>query len=222
MAGNDEATDARMDTRGPYHHGNLREALVEAALDILAHHGAASLGLRRAARAAGVSPSAPYHHFGSKEGLLAAVAAEGFRRLAGEQAAAEARIRPTGEPDARVLSLGRSYIRFARRNPELYRLMFGPLIENRDDYPELTLAYQASYHAIELATKEYLAEHGDGSTTPKLAITGCWSLVHGLSNLLNDGKVVPGDDELPDEEELIEVVLGLWSRAMARGPTASG
>jgi AcrR family transcriptional regulator len=215
-----EKAYAAEQAKANYHHGNLREALVETALDLLKRQGPASLGLRQVARSAGVSPSAPYHHFGSKEGLMAAVAAAGFRRLSEEQDVAQASVAGATEPDAQIRALGRSYIRFARANPELYRLMFGPLIEDRDGYPELTKGFEGAYRGIEVATEEYIVKHGDGGLSAKLAITGCWSMVHGLSNLLNDGKVVPGKDGLPDEEMLVEIMLTMWSRTMAAGPVS--
>jgi AcrR family transcriptional regulator len=197
-----------------YHHGNLGSALVEAGLEILAEDGIEALGLRSTARRAGVSQAAPYHHFGSKEGLLAAVAAEGLRRMAIAQQQAVRDVVPTEEePSLRVRTLGISYVRFARANPELFRLMFGPLLQNREAYPELVQAYAEGYGYIESATAEYLAARGAREISVKVAVSGAWAIVHGLAHLLIDGKIRPGED-LPDEDELVDRILSLLNDGM--------
>jgi AcrR family transcriptional regulator len=108
--------------RAGYHHGHLREALIEAGLAHLERADAATLSLRDLARRTGVSANAVYRHFDDKEALQAALAAEGFRRLLAAQiAAADARRSPRDT----LLESGRAYLRFARSQPALYRLMFG-------------------------------------------------------------------------------------------------
>jgi AcrR family transcriptional regulator len=197
-----------------YHHGNLRSALIEAALRILAQEGVEELGLRRTAREVGCSQTAPYHHFGSKEGLLAAVAARGFQMLAAEQQIIfERPVRSVAESDAKIRALGCNYVRFARTHPELFQLMFGPLIPNRDQYPDLVEARGAGYGCIERATAEHLDQLGTDIIPVKVAVTGAWAMVHGLSQLLNEGKVVAGEGEMPGEEELVDTVLRMidWS-----------
>ncbi len=209
------AADCRV--KSAYHHGNLRSALIGAGLEILVGEGVAALGLRSAARRAGVSQTAPYHHFGSKEGLLAAVAAAGFRQMASiqDQIVEGVRVEPS-VPDLKVRMLGRTYVRFARENPELFRLMFGPLIDHRDQYPELIEAYTSGYQAIEDAIAEYLANAGlTGQLPLKVAISGAWAMVHGLSHLLNDGKIRPGEDGMPDEDELVDTLVAPLTRALA-------
>src|SRR5207245_6722607 len=111
-----KATDAR-----PYHHGDLRRALVTAARRLLEAEGAAALSLRAVAREAGVSPAAPYHHFKDKCELMDAVAHEGWQMLGEAIAAARA-----AQPDVhRVLGdIGVAYVAFARANPALYRVMY--------------------------------------------------------------------------------------------------
>jgi len=208
--------------RGAYHHGNLREALVQAAVGILSREGLDAVGMRSAARAAGVSSAAPYHHFGSKEGLLAAVAAEGFRRLA----ASQREVAPAGEDLAselvRANALGRAYVRFARTHPELYRLMFGRYIEDRAAYPELLEAVESSYVDIEASIESVLARRGRADVTTRTALNAAWSVVHGLASLLNDGKIRPGEGGNPDEARLVEAILGVWIAGLARRPDDSG
>lgn len=201
--------------RGAYHHGNLREAMIEASLGILEAEGLAGLGLRAAARAAGVSQSAPYHHFEGKEGLLAAVAARGFEMLK----AVEDRIAadPDLDPEARVRELGVGYVRMARRFPELFKLMFGPSIVDRQSHAELETAYQAAYGVIEDAVRSLLVwRHGKADPAEVgLGVTSAWATVHGLAILLIDGRLRPGEGAMPDEEELVRTVLR--ARAIAIG-----
>ncbi len=194
--------------RGGYHHGNLRAALVAAGLEILEREGIDGLSLRSTARAAGVSQTAPYHHFGCKEGLFAAMATEGLRRMADSMQHPDIQnVDCSEEPDAKVRALGANYVRWARSNPELFKLIFGPLIQNREPYPELVAAYEAGYSSIEEATAEMLERLGADAEHLKLAVTSAWAMVHGLSLLLIDRKVVPGERGQPDEQTLVDTVL---------------
>ncbi len=113
---------ARKTPPQPYHHGDLHEALVRTARKLLEKDGLEHLSLRGVARAAGVSPAAPYHHFADKHALLGAVAAEGFTQLREEMLARMATV-----PDAagRRDACGIGYVAFAVKNPALFRLMFG-------------------------------------------------------------------------------------------------
>jgi AcrR family transcriptional regulator len=108
-----------------YHHGDLRNALVEAALRLIAEHGAQALTLRAAARAAGVSPAAPYRHFADKEALLAAVAEDGFEKLSRRMRAAA---RGASDAAARLLAIGEAYVAFARAHSAHFHVMFGPAV----------------------------------------------------------------------------------------------
>src|SRR5205823_396278 len=104
----------------PYHHGDLRRALVDAARRILEAEGPTALSLRAVAREAGVSPAAPYHHFKDKAELLDAIAAEGWQMLD----ASMAKAKREAEPRNKLNALGIAYVCFARENPALYRVMY--------------------------------------------------------------------------------------------------
>jgi AcrR family transcriptional regulator len=193
--------------RDGYHHGNLREAMILAGLKILERDGLAGLGMRAAAREAGVSQTAPYHHFEGKQGLLAAVAARGFARLQAEQDAIASNT--DLDPEARVRELGVGYVRMARRYPEIFKLMFGPTIEHRESYPDLAEAYQAAYGVIEDAVRTLLTAR-QGNVEPAdvtIGVTAAWATVHGLATLLIDGRLRPGEGPIPDEDVLIRSVL---------------
>jgi AcrR family transcriptional regulator len=164
----------------PYHHGNLRAALLDAAEAVLAERGAGLLTLRDVARAAGVSHAAPYHHFASLDALLAAVAQRGFEALGIAMADAVA-VSGTRE---RMLRVTQAYVAFARSNPERFRLMFGPLLAAEDEHPALKAAARQAFGIVLAAAVAHDPRHG-----ADLAVAG-WSLAHGLSHLLIDGALL--------------------------------
>src|SRR3546814_4345 len=118
--------------KSSYHHGNLREALIEGALTLLEEHGTVDLSLRMLARQVGVSQTAPYHHFEDKNALLAALAAEGFRR-----AASVLRTVPIKHDslERRIRGLCGGNVRAAPDKPELWRLMSGTTVQRKEEYP---------------------------------------------------------------------------------------
>jgi AcrR family transcriptional regulator len=161
----------------PYHHGNLRATLLEAAELVLAERGAHGITLRDVARAAGVSHGAPYHHYASLNELLAAVAERGFVIL-GDALSQAVAIADTRE---RLLRVAETYVDCARANPERFRLMFGPLLASKHDHPALQNAAQRAFSFVLDAANAHDKKHG-----ASLALAG-WSLSHGLSHLLIDG-----------------------------------
>jgi AcrR family transcriptional regulator len=168
--------------RRGYHHGDLREALVEAAMDALAERGEAHVGLREVARRAGVSPAAPYRHFKSQADLLAAVAAAGFRRFRETLLAAQLGLPPSHH----LAAMGQGYVSFARDNPALFRLMFSSGPDRAPD-DDLKAAADAAFAPLVDAA---LRETSDDPFETALA---AWALVHGLAHLLNDGHILSID-----------------------------
>jgi AcrR family transcriptional regulator len=193
----------------PYHHGNLRETLLAAADTVLTERGALGLTLRDVAKAAGVSHAAPYHHFTSLNDLLAAVAerAFGLLALALEQAAME--------PDTaeRLLKINNAYVACALARPAQFRLMFGPLLARKHDYPDFKAAAERAFGVVLAAACAHDPKRG-----PELALTG-WSLAHGLSNLLIDGALEGLPIPVGPSEELARQLalrgLGLAGGAIA-------
>jgi AcrR family transcriptional regulator len=162
----------------PYHHGDLREALLAAAQAWLDTPGAAALTLRELAKAAGVSHAAPYHHFAGLDELLAAVAARAFARLADAMAQAAARAR---SPAHALLDIAEAYLRVALAHPAQFRLMFGPLLARKAEFPELAQEAGRAFRALFETASAHAPERG-----LELALTG-WSLSHGAANLAIDG-----------------------------------
>lgn len=161
----------------PYHHGNLRESLLAAADTVLAERGAHGITLRDVAKAAGVSHAAPYHHFSSLNDLLAAVAERAFVTLGNALEHVSGEL-DTGE---RLLKINDAYVACACARPEQFRLMFGPLLTRKAEYPALKAAADRAFGFLLAAACAH-----DTAQGPVLALTG-WSLAHGLSNLLIDG-----------------------------------
>lgn len=182
-----------------YHHGNLREALVEAGLKHLESAERGEISLRDLARQVGVTANAVYRHFADKEALLAALAAEGFRRLSAAQAAAE---KSGIDPADTLHRAGRGYLAFARENPALYRLMFGRF-DSTTHGSELATAAQASFGKL---LAQVAAARGLAPNDPQVlaAAVFAWGLTHGLSQLAIDGQF---DHLGPDPVALVEAAL---------------
>jgi AcrR family transcriptional regulator len=182
---------AHMEKRSQYHHGNLGQALIEAAVALIAQHGVAGFSLREAAAHVGVSPSAAYRHFSSKEDLLNAVAMDGFQRLAlqMEHATAEARsLNPESPALAAFQALGLAYVTFAVNNPLHFQVMFGMPLQ-AEPRTEETSPYQLLQAALDdlVAEKVLAVEDRTG------AELYTWSVVHGLAGLLTGGAICLSD-----------------------------
>ena len=127
---------------------------------------------------------APYRHFADKEALLAAVAEHGFRELADRLTAATA---AAVDPRAGLAALGVAYVLFAREQPSLFKLMFGPMIEQKSGHPALDEAGGACFNALRQAVAA--ANFFDGDSNAGDVALACWSLVHGLAALIVDGRL---------------------------------
>ena len=196
-----------MKEKRPYHHGNLKKTLLDAAVKVIAKVGPRAFTLREVARQAKVSHNAPYRHFRDKEELLAAVAAEGFHRLADSMIEAAA---PAQDAfDALMLS-GQGYVRFALEWPEHFTVMFdyrGSL----DAYPDYAAsgrkAFQVLLDNIVAAQRAHQLPPGEPNA---LALTA-WSLVHGIAKLAI-ARVLPFQSE-----ESVLAFTGFATRALGEG-----
>jgi AcrR family transcriptional regulator len=188
----------------PYHHGDLRRAIVRAALEILRETQSVDFSLRELARRAGVSHNAPYRHFADKRELLAAVSTAGFEQLTQRMAN---EIAGHASARAQLFAILRAYIQHGVENPALYRLMFGGYLTGPGNgRPAIERAAAENTKALLAGS---IVEGGVGRAIPNTernerkiagAILACWSLVHGLTTLLADGLVGPRkkSDELSD------------------------
>jgi AcrR family transcriptional regulator len=181
--------------RDSYHHGDLKRALTSAALSLVAEKGPKGFTLTEAARRAGVSAAAPYRHFADKAELLATVAEQGFHDLHAELVAV-----PETEPKARVVELGRTYVRWAVAHPDHYRVMFGADI-GKAAHPGLAVAGEQAFGDL----VDALTGIVDGQDARSVAAP-LWALVHGVALLAIGGELnAVGIQQ--DPEAMVEAVV---------------
>jgi|1185.fasta_scaffold48329_1 AcrR family transcriptional regulator len=176
-----------------YHHGDLRNGLLEAARAILEEESLAALTLRAVARRAGVSHAAPYRHFPNHEALLVELSVEGFDEL--REAITES-AKAQGNESDKIANIGAAYMRFVAQRPALARLMFGGQLPNRDQFPTLGLKADAIGQAI------------GGALHDEALGLAVWSAVHGLAmlvleNVIDLGQRRSGLHVLPARSEII-------------------
>jgi|JI10StandDraft_1071094.scaffolds.fasta_scaffold143996_2 AcrR family transcriptional regulator len=189
----------------PYHHGDLRDALLAAAEAALAEMPVEDVSLREIARRAGVSHAAPKHHFSSLGALLGEVAAMGFERFVA--ALDEAANRGSDQsPAARMQAMARAYLRFAMANPAVYGLMFGKR-EQLEPTPRMVTAMMAAWTQLEA--------HVAAVVGPQRALHGAtlvWSTTHGLATLKLDNRLPPHIDPQAAIESVTRMLIaGLQS-----------
>jgi AcrR family transcriptional regulator len=199
-----------------YHHGNLREALVEAAQALIAESGPAGFTIAEAARRAGVSPGAPYRHFRDAEALLAEVALRGFDRLSLALSQAWREGKP--DPIQAFENIGRAYLAFARTEPAFYAAMFEARI-NAEAHPGLLTASDRAFTVLRSAAETVTAAAPKAGRPPALMVAlHVWAMSHGIASLFC--RPASGRRKLPmSPEELLEagVLLYLQSVGLAGG-----
>ena len=188
-----------------YHHGNLRDALLEEASRVLEEEGADAISLRALARTVGVSHAAPGHHFGTRNELMSELAADGYRRLADGMAASMERTRPQVWLEA----VGKAYIRFGLSNPERYRLMFTSRLMV-EDCPDQLLEESTRAYLILLTAAHRVEPDLARAPEYKMQIEelSAWSVVHGMVMLWLDGQMGRGVDSSDELIALGDAVIG--------------
>ena len=182
--------------RATYHHGDLRRALIDTALGLVAERGPEGFSLREAARAVGVSPAAAYRHFADKPALIAALAAEGHGRLAAAMEKEAERAERAGSERAQAtaafLAIGKSYVDFAVKNPSFFRVMFGPALEAAGFRPNCAPSGRYSYHILGDTLDRLVSTGAIPAPRRPGAEVAAWSSVHGFATLLVDGALRMG------------------------------
>jgi AcrR family transcriptional regulator len=198
----------------PYHHGDLRNALIQAGLEMLSEGGAAALDLRKVARKAGVSHAAPYRHFADKQALIAAINEEGFRRLA-ERILSTVREAPDDSFE-QLQAIARAYVQFAREQPWLMREMFSGLTVEREAFPDLQAASKAVFICYVEVVKRG-QERGSIIEGDPYALAGVlWSLLHGVAMLTIENQMRPYTDGLDGAERVTRFSVQMLYEGLGR------
>jgi AcrR family transcriptional regulator len=201
-----------------YHHGNLKEALVRAALELIAQKGPSGFTFAEAARWAGVSAAAPYRHFRDRDELLADVALRGYQLFATTLTHAWA----DGRPDVHAAfdRLGKAYLNFARSEPAYYSAMFEAGI-SLDTNPELRAAADSAFAVLRHAVEQVIATMPAPSRPPAMMMAlHIWTMAHGIASLFGRGD--PGRRTLPmSPEELLEAAVLIYLRGLGNQETVN-
>ncbi|SFD44335.1 DNA-binding transcriptional regulator, AcrR family [Bosea sp. CRIB-10] len=208
--------DTKVSKRGGYHHGDLRQAMIDAAEAVLAEKGVGGFTLRECARRAGVSPAAPAHHFGNLVGLLTAIATLGFDDLSQEMETAVAKAQASGGD--RLAAICEAYLAVALARPGRFRVAFGRLgLKNNDE--ELRRAAIRAFGILVRETKLALGHEIDSDVLTRLPssyagdldlaeILFVWSVTHGFSTMLIDGQLAPLEMQPGGRGRLIALYSG--------------
>jgi AcrR family transcriptional regulator len=202
--------------RRGYHHGRLREALIEAARALVAERGGTGFTLAEAAKLAGVTAAAPYRHFSDRNALLFELARQGFdlfeRRLKGAW--------DDGRPDptAALARMGTAYLAFAREQPGLYSAMFGNA--HALDAPAAYEAARKSFAVLLTASASVLEQHGAAALAASRLGQQIWALSHGVAMLMLAGHLVPNGGDRDPQSVLAGGVAGLVEMAIRQGRVA--
>lgn len=190
----------RQNGRRKYHHGNLREALISAALSLIEEKGPGGFTFAEAARAAGVSPAAPYRHFRDRDALLAGVAQTGFERFEAALTAAWDGGRPN--PRAAFERLGKAYLEFAGTEPAHFSAMFESGL-SFEDHPEVKVAGDRAFAVLRTACEALAATFPEGKRPPAAMMAlHMWSLAHGIASLFARGDGARRAIPIPPKELL--------------------
>jgi len=170
-----------------YHHGDLKNALVKAGVEILTREGLGGLSLRKVAKQAGVSHAAPYSHFADKQALIAAISTEGFKQLYSQIKSVLEEHR--GDAETLLLETAWAYVQFALNAPDRFKLMFSSVLEKEKEYAEFVEISQENFvqlvEIVEICQGAGILKHG----ASEVVAVSVWSTVHGFTSLLLEGQI---------------------------------
>jgi len=170
-----------------YHHGDLKNALIKAGVEILSKEGIEGLSLRKVAQRAGVSHSAPYSHFPDKQSLIAAISTEGFNQLYAELDAAV--LAYPKSPKKQLQQGALAYLQFALNNTDTFKIMFSGVLEKEKEYPAFV---EISHKTFQRVVDVVRACQGAGimrATPPEMMAVAAWGQVHGIVSLALEGQI---------------------------------
>jgi len=170
-----------------YHHGDLKNGLIEAGIEILSTEGVSALSLRKVARRAGVSHTAPYAHYADKQALVAAIATDGHRKIY-EKIAAVMEQYPD-DPLRQFVETAWAYVEFGLEETDHFRITFSGAAEKERDYPALVEMTRKNYGVLRALVVRCQAAGILNPGEPDLVAVGVWGLVHGFVSLVQEGQV---------------------------------
>jgi AcrR family transcriptional regulator len=200
--------------KGQWHHGDLRASLIAWGTHLLDTEGIDGMSMRAAAKLAGVSQGAPAHHFQDRNGLLAAIAAQGFRDMVSLRKKRLDEIDPNDAP-GRLRAVMLAYVEFAQAHPARFHLMYGPQIEHHEQFPELLEAGAASFELLKSVVTPFLtASEAEALSVEKLAFA-VWAATHGLATLTVHGRNMPPSGmQRPTSDQLSDIVVNFCLSAL--------
>jgi AcrR family transcriptional regulator len=170
-----------------YHHGDLKNTLVAAAITILAKDGVAGLTLRKVARKAGVSHAAPYAHFSDKQALIAAISTEGFKRLYDSMDSVISSY--PNDPLKQLTGGAWAYIQFGVSDPDHFKVTFSGVLEREKDYPAFVEISQKTFARVVSVVKDCQLAGVLGQDSPEVVAVTLWGQLHGLVSLFIEGQI---------------------------------
>jgi AcrR family transcriptional regulator len=194
-----------------YHHGDLKNALIEAGAEILAEEGVKGLSLRKVASRAGVSHAAPYAHFADKQALIAAISTEGYRKLYERIAAAVERFQ--GDPLRQLFEAGWAYVGFALDAPAHFKVTVSGVVEKEKEYPAFVEMSMKSFGLVVQIVAACQAAGALKPGAPDVLAVSVWSLVHGFASLLIEGQISHTVLDRMKARDLLAFLLNQVTRA---------
>ena len=192
-----------------YHHGNLKNALIQAGIEILAEEGVTGLSLRRVAKRAGVSHTAPYSHFADKQALVAAISTEGYRKLFEQLTLAELEF--GSDPLKKLVEVAWCYVQFAVNDPAHFKITFSGVIEKEKDYPAFVDISQQSFaFIVEMVTECQSASILRAGPSDLIAVH-LWGAIHGFATLLIEDQLSSAVIETYALRKMLISMLNLMS-----------
>ncbi|RPJ23926.1 MAG: TetR/AcrR family transcriptional regulator [Chloroflexi bacterium] len=170
-----------------YHHGDLENALIRAGVEILSKEGVGGLSLRKVAKRAGVSHSAPYAHFKDKQSLIAAISTEGFKQLYAELDAAVSA--QASDPKQQLVEGAWAYVQFAMNNMDTFKIMFSGILEKEKDYPAFVEISRKTFERVVDIIRACQNTNVLRSAPPELMAVSVWGQVHGVLSLALEGQI---------------------------------
>jgi len=194
-----------MPKKKTYHHGDLKNALIKAGVEILAKDGVSGLSLRKVALKAGVSHAAPYAHFADKQALIAAISTEGFRQLYERVSGVAEKYQ--GQPEKQLTEAAWAYVQFAMDDRDRFKVMFSGVLEKEKDYPDFVVESQRNFQLVKSIVEANQASGRLRGGDSALVALSAWGIIHGFLMLLLEGQISHAVLEKMSLRELVEFQL---------------